>query len=276
MPAAPIPPHPPSGPRPNDPHADARALAALDLEAHLRDPARKQAFVTPMFDVIAPRYDDFTRLFSFGMDRRWKAALVHAAVQAAGNTAPAGATTVLDLACGTGDLADAMARALPHARVTGLDASPRMIAAANTRHAAHASRLRFAVGDAMQLDGVPDGSVDIVTAGYCYRNVPDWRAAIREVARVLRPGGVFADLDFFRPPFAPWRGLFLWYLRRAGDVVGWAWHRSPVVYGYIAPSIAGFCTAAEFSAELVQAGFTPPHVTTHLGGGVAQHVAIRR
>lgn len=272
MPAAPKPPHLPNGPHSDDPHADARALSALDLDAHLRDPARKQAFVTPMFDVIAPRYDDFTRLFSFGMDRRWKASLVRAAVQAA----PSGAATVLDLACGTGDLAQAMAQALPNARVTGLDASPRMIAAATTRHGAHATRVHFAVGDAMQLVGVPSGSVDIVTAGYCYRNVPDWRAAIGEVARVLRPGGVFADLDFFRPPFAPWRGLFLWYLRRAGDVVGWAWHRSPVVYGYIAPSIAGFCTASEFSAELVRAGFTPPHVTSHLGGGVAQHVAIRR
>jgi demethylmenaquinone methyltransferase / 2-methoxy-6-polyprenyl-1,4-benzoquinol methylase len=273
MPAATTPPDPFDGRAASGrhPHADAKALAALDLAAHLADPARKQAFVTPMFDVIAPRYDDFTRLFSFGMDRRWKGALVEAAV----SLAPPNPRQVVDLACGTGDLAQAMAHTLPSAQVRGVDASPRMIAAASARHAAERPRLRFEVGDAMRLDAA-DASVDIITAGYCYRNVPDWRAALHEAARVLRPGGVFADLDFFRPTFAPWRGLFLWYLRRAGDLVGWAWHRAPVVYGYIAPSIAGFCTAQEFSAELVRAGFTAPRVSQHLGGGVALHIAQRR
>jgi ubiquinone/menaquinone biosynthesis C-methylase UbiE len=87
---------------------------------------------------------------------------------------------------------------------------------------------------------------------------------------------VFADLDFFRPAVAPWRGLFLWYLRRAGDVVGWAWHRAPVVYGYIAPSIASYCTAAEFARELEAVGFAPPQVQRHLLGGVALHVARKR
>lgn len=258
---------------PGDPHAEARALARLDLAAHLADPARKQAFVTPMFDVIAPRYDDFTRLFSFGMDRRWKAALVGDAVA----TLSPGATTALDLACGTGDLAVAVAGRQPSLTVTGIDASPRMIDTARARHGGapdQAGRVRFTVGDAMRLDAA-DASVDLITAGYCYRNVPDWRAALREAARVLKPGGIFADLDFFRPTFAPWRGLFLWYLRRAGDVVGWAWHRAPVVYGYIAPSIAGFCTIDEFSAGLVDAGFEPPTVQGWLGGGVALHLARR-
>ncbi|MCU0622810.1 MAG: ubiquinone/menaquinone biosynthesis methyltransferase [Gemmatimonadaceae bacterium] len=259
---------------PTDPHASARALAQLDLAAHLADPARKQAFVTPMFDVIAPRYDDFTRIFSFGMDRRWKAALVRDALAAL----PPGATTALDLACGTGDLAAAVHAARPPMTVTGLDASPRMIDAARQRHgtaASHPGALRFAVGDAMRLE-LPDASVDLVTAGYCYRNVPDWRAAVHEAARVLRPGGIFADLDFFRPANAAWRALFLWYLRRAGDLVGWAWHRAPVVYGYIAPSIDGFCTRDEFSSALLAAGFAPLATHSRLGGGVAMHIARRR
>lgn len=257
-----------------DPHADARALAALDLAAHLADPARKQAFVTPMFDVIAPRYDDFTRLFSFGMDRRWKDALVGRAVAAL----PPSATRALDVACGTGDLAVAVARARPGLAVTGVDASPRMIAAAQSRHGTAGEFgspvVRFAVGDAMRLD-LPDASVDLLTAGYCYRNVPDWRAALAEAARVIRPGGIFADLDFFRPAFGPWRALLLWYLRRAGDLVGWAWHRAPVVYGYIAPSIDGFCTRDEFTATLLRLGFTPVEVRSYLGGGVAGHVMRR-
>lgn len=251
----------------------AQALAAMDLASHLADPARKQAFVTPMFDVIAPRYDAFTRAFSFGMDARWKRDLVDAALAAL--PTPSDAHAVVDLACGTGDLAMAVAARCPAARVLGVDAAPRMIAEAARRNAAAAPRVTFAVGDAMRLD-LPDASVDLLTAGYCYRNVPDWHAALREAARVLRPGGIFADLDFFRPSFAPWRALFLWYLRRAGDVVGWAWHRAPVVYGYIAPSIAGFCTRDAFTEGLRAAGFEPVAVRSHLGGGVALHVARKR
>ena len=109
-------------------------LGDLDLVAHLTDPARKQAFVTPMFDVIAPRYDDFTRLFSFGMDAGWKAAAVRAVTSTVSDTvsdtvsATVSATAgggpavceVLDLACGTGDLAVGVARALPHAHVFAL------------------------------------------------------------------------------------------------------------------------------------------------------------
>ena len=98
------------------------SLRGLDVEAHLSDPSLKQRFVTPMFDLIAPRYDAFTRLFSFGLDRTWKEELLRDAVAGAPPEA-----VVLDLACGTGDLAFALASRIAGARVTGVDASPRMI-----------------------------------------------------------------------------------------------------------------------------------------------------
>src|SRR5262245_8644238 len=93
-------------------------LADLDLEAHLADPALKQRFVTPMFDIIAPRYDRFTRAFSFGMDRRWKAELVEWMRDVIGPSA-----RVLDLACGTGDLAFAAGERAFRGSVVGIDAS---------------------------------------------------------------------------------------------------------------------------------------------------------
>src|SRR5687768_13528946 len=118
---------------------EAARLQALDLEAHLADPALKQDFVTPMFDVIAARYDDFTRIFSFGMDRGWKRELL-AEVK---RIAPPDAI-VLDLACGTGDIALDIAGLLPRSRVTGLDASPGMIAMASDRRVGDlASRVGF-------------------------------------------------------------------------------------------------------------------------------------
>lgn len=263
-------------------------LQSLDLEAHLRDPARKQAFVTPMFDVIAPRYDAFTRLFSLGMDAGWKREALAAAVDTLpssdadrpGGTGRQG-PRVLDLACGTGDLAVGLARRVPAASVLGLDASGGMIAAASVRladagrDADVAPRVRVALAD-MQALPVADGTIDLVIAGYGVRNVPEPMRAVREIARVLRPGGAFVSLDFHRPASAPWRALFLGYLQVAGNAVGWWWHRQPVVYGYIARSIDHFMSWQAFAALLAGEGFVVDDVRRHLGGGIARVVARRR
>lgn len=252
-------------------------LGSLDVESYLRDPKRKQQFVTPMFDVIAPRYDAFTRLFSFGMDAGWKRDVVRAAV-----TAFKGASSgqALDLACGTGDLAFAIASAVPGVAVTGVDASPRMIDEATQRLrdpqlGDYARRVSVQVGDMMAL-AATDESFDLVTAGYGVRNVPDAAGAVREIARVLRPGGTLVTLDFYRPQNSLWRKLLLGYLTVAGNFVGWWWHRDPVVYGYISRSIDHFVSWQAFSALLEQEGFVVNRVVRHLGGGVALHVATRR
>jgi demethylmenaquinone methyltransferase/2-methoxy-6-polyprenyl-1,4-benzoquinol methylase len=120
---------------------------------------------------------------------------------------------------------------------------------------------------------LPDASVDVVTAGYGVRNTPDARRAVREMARVLRPGGVVVTLDFYRPQFAPWRRLLLAYLAGAGNLVGWWWHREPVVYGYIARSIDHFMSWQAFSRLLRDEGMAPVAVRRFLGGGIAIHVA---
>jgi ubiquinone/menaquinone biosynthesis methyltransferase len=244
-------------------------LRGLDVEAHLRDPELKQRLVTPLFDLAAPRYDDFTRLFSFGMDRAWKRELLEAAAAVAPEH-----PTVLDVACGTGDLALGIARHLPDARVTGIDPSAGMIAEAERRRDGRTG-VAFRVGDAMHLD-VPDASVDLVTAGYALRNVPDHRKALGEMVRVLRPGGRLVTLDFYRPTSMVWRRLFLGYLATAGSIVGWLWHREPVVYGYIARSVDLWVSADEFESALGDAGFDVESAREYLGGGVAIHVARRR
>jgi demethylmenaquinone methyltransferase / 2-methoxy-6-polyprenyl-1,4-benzoquinol methylase len=249
--------------------ADAQALEALDLETHLGDPALKQRFVTPMFDVIAPRYDDFTRAFSFGMDASWKRELIALAASELPDQ-----YTALDVACGTGDLALALARARPGGRVTGIDVVPGMIQRAAVRGAGVES-VTFGVADLTRLP-FPDASVDLVTAGYALRNVPSYEVALRELARVLRPGGCLLTLDFYRPSFAPWRVLFLGYLSVAGSLCGWAWHRAPVVYRYIARSIAHFVTARDFTCALGTTGFRVLTVRRMLQGGVAIHHATRR
>lgn len=280
QPSAPVGVSAPAGP------ADARALAAMDVDAYLADPSRKQAFVTPMFDVIAPRYDDFTRLFSFGMDARWKAQAIREAASALEPFRQAERTDdrliAVDLACGTGDLAIGVARAArqhsPTLRVLGVDAAVEMVRLAQRRLAgpdADASDMVHVAHGDMTAIALPDQSVSLITAGYAVRNAPDATLAIREAARVLRTGGTYITLDFYRPVFAPWRLALLAYLRVAGDVVGWTWHRSPVVYGYIARSIDHFMSWQSFSAQLTAHGFRVRSVTRWLGGGVALHVAER-
>lgn len=247
------------------------SLRELDVERHLADPRLRQAYVNEMFDLIAPRYDVFTRVFSFGMDRRWKATLV----AMAGDAIPRGGT-VADAATGTGDLAYALHQARPDLDITATDVSARMLTLARQRGERDAAkRVTVSAGD---LSALPfaGAALDAVTAGYALRNTPDWRASIAELARVIRPGGHLFTLDFYLPPSPAWRATFLAWLAVAGNAVGWWWHREPMAYGYIARSLAHFTTAREFSETLERSGFSVVATRLRLSGGIAVHHAIRR
>ena len=246
-----------------------RPLRELDVERHLGDPTLRQAYVTPMFDLIAPRYDAFTRVFSFGMDRGWKSELVAKARQSIAPNA-----FVADVATGTGDLAYALAAERPDLDVAAVDVSSRMLALARDRQA-QSPRVTISGGD---LSALPfaTGTVDGVTAGYALRNTPDWRASVVELARVLRPGGQLFTLDFYLPESGIWRSAFLGGLAAAGRAVGWWWHREPMAYGYIARSIAHFTTAGGFASHLEASGFRVIETRPKLGGGIVLHHAQRR
>jgi demethylmenaquinone methyltransferase/2-methoxy-6-polyprenyl-1,4-benzoquinol methylase len=253
-------------------------LSDLDPVSHLRDPRRKQRYVTALFDAIAPGYDRFTRLFSFGMDGAWKRRLAAWAVE----LVPPGGV-VLDLACGTGDVLEAVRRtggqavSLPPRMIVGLDPSAAMLAVAS-RRVASADRpsafppVRLLRADMMSLP-VADRAAAAVTVGYGFRNTPDAAAALRGVARVLEPGGWLFDLDFFVPEHRGWRRLYLWYLRVTGRAVGRWWHGEPEAYGYIARSLEGWLTPVEFQALLRGAGFRVERVVRYWGGGICLHAA---
>jgi len=253
---------------------DPRAFEALDRETHLDDLAIKQRYVTAMFDIVAPRYDQFTRWFSFGMDASWKRDLLWQVAARGGQPGVA-----VDLACGTGDLAFGVAAMARAARVVGLDVSRRMLRLATARARKAGPRERAAprevtwcAGDLCGLP-FPTASVDLVTAGYAVRNAASWTGALDEIARVLKPGGLLLSLDFYQPRGRLWRRLFLAYLAASGRAYGRTWHRAPAVYGYIAPSIARFTTAEGFAAALHDRGLVVEAIDRRLGGGIALHVA---
>lgn len=249
-----------------------RPLRHLDAAKHLDDPATKQRYVTAVFDLVAPRYDDFTRWFSFGMDERWKRELVHLALAASERAG--GSAIVADLASGTGDIAFALA---DQGRfVVAIDASKEMLTHAATRGlGSNGAGPRLAGGDMTALP-IPTASVDVVTVGYGLRNASQLGASLDEIARVLRPGGHVIALDFYKPRSAVWRTLFLNYLAVAGSIYGWVLHREPAAYGYIARSISRYITATELSDALVRRGFVVYEERRRLIGGIAIHGAVLR
>jgi demethylmenaquinone methyltransferase/2-methoxy-6-polyprenyl-1,4-benzoquinol methylase len=234
-----------------------------DVAAVLNDPDERRRFVGEVFDTIAPRYDRFTRFFSFGMDAGWKRCI---ADWAGRSRLPDGA--VVDLACGTGDLLELVAQRISSPESIGVDASLRMLGLA---------RQRAALLVAADIGALPFRSdhLALATAGYAFRNVGDFRAALRALAGQMADGGVLITLDFYLPRSPVWRALFLWWLGFAGGAVGWWWHRSPEVYGYIAHSIRRFVSADEFARELVDAGFVVTRQKRWLFGGIAAHMARR-
>jgi len=246
----------------------ARRLQELDIERDLDAPVSKRRYVRAVFDTVATSYDRFTRWFSFGMDPAWKRELV--AMLAA--RVPAGGR-VLDLATGTGDLASAISARMPGIRVVGIDLSPAMLGQAVGRNLPRGGTNAVADMTAMpHADSLFDG----IAAGYAFRNAPDPPTALVEAHRVLLPGGWLATLDFYLPESRFWRRLFVGYLRRAGRLAGRVTHGVPEAYGYIAPSLDRWMTAAAFSDLLGTVGFEVQVEQRMLLGGIAIHLARRR
>lgn len=243
---------------------------ASRLTKALETPADKRRYTRALFATIADRYDLITVVLSYGRDRVWKAHL-------ASMTGAGPATRALDLACGTGDIAFALADR--GAAVVGLDVTHRMVELARAKGAQRAreggSRTpRFLVGDMMELP-FPDRSFDVITTGYGIRNVPEIAPAIAEMSRVLRPGGVLLSLDFDRPSHPVVRGVYVAYLTVVGSVLGWILHRDPDTYRYIPASIVRYPGASRVAAMMHERGFVNCRVVPVLGGLMAINVGTR-
>jgi demethylmenaquinone methyltransferase/2-methoxy-6-polyprenyl-1,4-benzoquinol methylase len=228
----------------------AMTLQGMDVHEHLRDPGRKQRYVSTVFEIVATSYDRFTRLCSLGLDRAWKRELV-----ALVKPYLRPDHQVLDLATGTGDLAFALAPFVRQGNIVGIDIAANMIARAeHLRRLRQVGHVEFRVADMMHLP-LPAGSRDAVAVGYGLRNCPDVRSALGEAHRVLKPGGILASLDFVRPGNALWERSFLNGLLLACNFFGWLWHRQPAAYGYLAHSIAHFISMKELRRVMAEAGF---------------------
>jgi ubiquinone/menaquinone biosynthesis methyltransferase len=239
-------------------------LASFDLS----EPASKREYNRRVFRAVAPRYGVITWLLSFGCDALWKRGLVARLPRRQEARA-------LDLACGTGDLTRLLARRYPGGSVDGIDLTPAMLARARRRRGLRqAANVCFRLGDLGRLP-YPSVSFDLVTGGYALRNAPDLEESLREVLRVLKPGGTAAFLDFNRSP-TPWAGrLQLHLLALWGGLWGWLLHGNPEVYSYIAESLALFPDRSRFEALLAEVGFRRVRSRLPPGGFVSLTFATK-
>jgi demethylmenaquinone methyltransferase/2-methoxy-6-polyprenyl-1,4-benzoquinol methylase len=195
--------------------------------------------VRSMFDRIAPVYDVMNRVMTAGLDVRWRRLTAAAAVRPGDR--------VLDAACGTGDLAIAGLRA-GAGKVTGLDFSERMLERARRKDA----RIDWVRGDMLALP-FADGTFDAATVGFGVRNVADLEAGLRELRRVLKPGGRLAILEITTPRGVLKPFFSLWFDR----VVPLLGKLLPggSAYTYLPASVKRFPNAEAFAALLRECGF---------------------
>jgi demethylmenaquinone methyltransferase/2-methoxy-6-polyprenyl-1,4-benzoquinol methylase len=210
-----------------------------------------------MFDAIAPTYDLLNRLLSFGVDASWRRRLIR-------SLGDVGGRRVLDVACGTGDLLLGIARAGPGALV-GVDLSFEMLRRADhrLRERGITALLTTGAAEALPLAG---GIFDVVTVAFGIRNFEDLEKALREMRRVLRPGGQLRILEFSRPPSGPWGSLFTWYFISVLPKVGRWISGHPVAYSYLPASVASFHDAASLATLVRNAGMTDIEVRPFTGG----------
>jgi demethylmenaquinone methyltransferase/2-methoxy-6-polyprenyl-1,4-benzoquinol methylase len=217
------------------------------------------AAVEAMFDRISPVYDPMNRLMTAGLDRRWRRLAVRAVVRPG--------DSVLDACCGTGDLALEAERA--GGCVTGLDFSERMLERARRKSAT----VEWVRGDVLELP-FADASFDAATVGFGIRNVEDLEAGLRELARVLRPGGRLACLEITRPHGALRPFFNLWFdklVPLAGRVLP-----GGEAYTYLPASVRRFPGPEELGEAMRGAGFGEIGWRLLGGGIVALHAATRR
>ncbi len=233
--------------------------------------------VREMFTQIAPRYDLLNHLLSLQLDRLWRARTAKL-LRPVLNRPDA---LVLDLCCGTGDLAFALARA-GKARILGADFAHTMLVRAKAKSATlsvsggakAARRMLFFEADALRLP-FADASFDLVTSAFGFRNLANYEGGLHEIQRVLKPGGTIAILEFSEPPQSLLGDLYRWYFTKVLPKIGWLVSRHQSAYTYLPKSVARFFRPKELAALMTSVGYQSVEFREWTIRAVALHTGTR-
>lgn len=225
--------------------------------------------IAGMFDAIAPRYDLLNRVLSAGLDRRWRDRAVDALQLAPG-------ARVLDVCTGTADLAIATVSRVNASSVVGVDFAGEMLrlGLSKVTTLGLTSRIRLIRGDATRIP-VASGTCDAATIAFGIRNVAEPERALAEIARVLRPRGRLAILEFGQPRIPGIRSLYAWYFRHVLPAIGRLVSKHTSAYSYLPASVGNFPPPDEFAGIIERHGFSNVRAVSLTLGIVYLYVAER-
>ena len=238
------------------------------------DETAKGGQVEKMFDSIAPAYDLMNSVMSLGMHTRWRNRALRMAAERLGRNP----STILDVATGTGDVAFALHRRYPEARISGLDLSEGMLRIAREKcrelPASEQNLLDFKQGDSLKMD-FEDNSFDLITVAYGVRNFENLRQGYSEMLRVLRPGGVVCVIELSQPtswlPLLGYRAYTRGLIPIAGRIVS----GDPRAYSYLHESIEAAPQRGAMTEIMTQSGFADAKWKALIPGAVTIYTAVK-
>ncbi len=224
------------------------------------------AWVRGMFGRVARRYDLANHLLSANIDRSWRARTA----ERVRHIVERPDVRVVDICCGTGDLVLALER--HGGPILGSDFCHPMLTAARGKIEARRARALLFESDALRLP-VADAMLDLITVAFGFRNLANYEAGLREMRRVLRPGGTAAILEFSQPPNRLFGAMYQFYSRRVLPWIGGALSGSRDAYNYLPESVRKFPSPEELADQMRAAGFQNVRYELMTGGIVALHIA---
>ena len=225
--------------------------------------------VEAMFDSISPHYDRLNHLLSLGTDRLWR----RRAVNLIGKHVKPG--RIIDVATGTGDLAIATMRLEPE-KVTGIDISGEMLARAREKitRLGYGEKIGMLQGDSAYLD-FRDGTFDVAMSAFGVRNFEDTVTGLREMCRVLKPGGMVMILEFSKPSWFPLKQIYSLYFRKILPRIGRRISGDPYAYTYLPETVSSFPENEAFLDLLTEAGFRDVNQKRMTGGIASVYYGFR-
>lgn len=224
-----------------------------------------------MFGEIAGRYDFFNHFLSVGFDFYWRKEairLLHSTLQE--KTQP----KILDIACGTGDLAFEALKQMPRAEITGVDLTRPMLVLFEKKIKERGVTIAVEEGDVEALR-FESNSVDAVTIGFGTRNFTNLDIAFGEIYRVLKPGGVFINLELARPRRFPMKQLYKLYFDAILPAMATMMSKHNSAYRYLPDSLRRFPDLEPLADVMSKAGFRTVRWKTLTAGIVAVHIAVK-